>query len=78
MYSSYIGNLTVRAKHPIIVYGDVRGLVSEHRTLRAAQRSLKRDKEGCRRQRGYSDADIYQWVDGRWKRVDFDPSAPHW
>ena len=41
------------------VRGSVRGLVSTHRTLAAAQKSLARDQRGCRSQGGYSDCRIY-------------------
>jgi hypothetical protein len=61
--SAYIGNLTVRSTDKYIVYGSVRGLVSEHRTLSAADKSLARDQAGCKSQGGYSDASVYHWSD---------------
>jgi hypothetical protein len=60
---AYIGNLTVSSDSNIIVYGSVRGLVSEHRTISAASKSLERDQRGCRGQGGYSDAHVYEWSD---------------
>ena len=65
-YRGYIGNLTVRSAYPLIVYGSVRGLVSEHRSQRAAEASLRADQQGCRMQRGYSDARIYGWTNDGW------------
>ena len=65
---AYIGNLTVRSNQKLIVYGSVRGLVSEHRKEARAERSLQRDRRGCRIQGGYSDACIYRSQDGRWFR----------
>lgn len=60
---AYIGNLTVSSDSNIIVYGSVRGLVSKHRTISGARKSLERDQRGCRGQGGYSDAHIYIWSD---------------
>jgi hypothetical protein len=56
-----IENLQVTSNAKYIVFGNVRGLVSEHRTLSAAQRSLAADQRGCKAQgQGhYSDARIY-------------------
>lgn len=64
---SYIGNLTVGSNQQYIVYGSVRGLVSEHRTQSAAERSLARDQSGCRSQGGYSDASVYAWSGDAWE-----------
>lgn len=64
---SYIGNVTVSSNSSVIVYGSVRGLVSEHRTVSAAQKSLARDQRGCRSQGGYSDANVYEWTDAGWQ-----------
>ena len=63
MNSAYIGNLTVRSKFPFIVYGEVRGLVSHHRTLSGAERSASKDRAECRRCGGgaYSDVEVYEW-----------------
>ncbi len=63
MNKSYIGNVTVSSDSKIIVYGSVRGLVSEHRTMSAAEKSLAADQRGCKSQGGYSDASIYAWDD---------------
>ena len=52
-----------------VVYGEVRGLVSEHRTLAGAKKSLARDREGCKSQGGYSDARIYEAKLGKYKTV---------
>jgi hypothetical protein len=61
MNKSYIGNMTVSSDSKIIVYGSVRGLVSKHRTMSAAEKSLAADQRGCKSQGGYSDASIYEW-----------------
>lgn len=73
MNSAYIGNMRVASNYPIIVYGSVRGLVSEHRSVRAAYRALKRDRDCCRALGGgaYSDAAVYMFKRGRW--LDEDP-----
>jgi hypothetical protein len=63
---AYIGNLTVRSKNNYIVYGSVRGLVSEHRTQSGAEKSLSRDQSGCRSHGGYSDASVYEWTGDGW------------
>ena len=65
-----IGNITVVSDAPYIVYGPVRGLVSEHRSISAARASLARDQRGCERHGpgAYSDAAVYQWHD-RWLPV---------
>jgi hypothetical protein len=60
-YRAMIDSVTVRSSYPVIVYGSVRGLVSRHRTISGAARSLRRDQDGCERQGGYSDAYIYEW-----------------
>lgn len=61
MNSAYIGNLTIRSTSPVIVYGSVRGLISEHKTVTGAEASLRKDQKGCRSQGGYSDARVYEW-----------------
>jgi hypothetical protein len=66
---AYIGNLTIESQHAIILYGSVRGLVSEHRLVSGARRSLERDRRGCRSQGGYSDAKVYEWTTDGWKLV---------
>lgn len=50
---------------PYIVYGHVRGLVSQHRTHRGAIKALSADVRGCKSLGGgaYSDAQVYQWTD---------------
>ena len=60
-YRAYIGQLSVESMYPAIVYGDVRGLVSGHRSERAAEKSLYRDRNICNRMGGYSDARVYVW-----------------
>jgi len=66
--SSSIERITVTSAMPFIVYGSVRGLVSEHRTERAAWESLRRDRIDCGRHNsgGYSDADVYSAIGGEW------------
>lgn len=66
---SYIGNLTVSSNQNYIVYGSVRGLVSEHRTQSGAERSAAKDRNGCRSLGGgaYSDVSVYQWTDEGWQ-----------
>ena len=68
MKNAYIGNLTVGSKWNYIVYGSVRGLVSEHRTRSGAERSAADDSNGCSSLGGgaYSDAIVYGWTDGGW------------
>lgn len=68
---AYIDNMQVASTYPIIVYGRVRGLVSEHRSVRAAYQSLRRDRDGCRAKGGYSDAAVYFFKRERW--IDEDP-----
>ena len=61
-----IGNLTVSSASRYIVYGDVRGLVSKHRLLQAAQRAREQDQAACHALPGgnaYSDAYVYCWDD---------------
>jgi hypothetical protein len=72
MNSAYIGELTVRSKRGVIVYGSVRGLVSEHRTESGAAASLARDQRGCRSQGGYSDASVYRWTNNGWEIIGGD------
>jgi len=70
--SSNIDQIAVASSNPFIVYGPVRGIVSEHRSERAAFASLHRDRQGCHQQRGYSDAAVYMAHDGEWIRcADF-------
>jgi hypothetical protein len=47
-----------------VVYGTKRGLVSTHRTKRAAERSLAEDARRCTRAGTPSDALVYRWRDG--------------
>lgn len=65
-YRACIGAMTVGADLPVILYGPVRGLVSQHESLDAARVALARDHAGCRRQGGYSDARVYAYTSGRW------------
>ena len=61
-----IGQLAVASDSPYIVYGEVRGLVSEHRVLRAAQQAAERDRVDCAKLPGgnsYSDVAVYCWDD---------------
>lgn len=71
IHRGMIGNVTVSSAYPFVVYGSVRGLVSEHRTLSGANRSLRRDEAGCVSQGGYSDANVYEWTAmQKWSVVD--------
>ncbi len=61
-----IGPLTVTSESDFIVYGEVRGLVSTHRLLRAAQQALEHDQRDRAKLPGgnsYSDAAVYCWDD---------------
>lgn len=63
-YSSTICGLTVKSRLPFIAYGPVRGLISEHRTLEGARKSVQRDHYACRKLAGgnaYSDASAFQF-----------------
>jgi hypothetical protein len=55
---------------PYIVFGDVRGLVSEHRVLMAARQSRRHDHAACASLpsgNSYSDCKVYFWTDeGSW------------
>lgn len=66
---AYIGNLMVDSHGAYIVWGSVRGLVSEHRTQGCAENSLGRDRRGCKSQGGYSDSMIYKWDGGVWNEI---------
>lgn len=68
--SAYIGAITVTSSYPFVVYGDVRGLQGEHRTLSAAEKTLARDARACSKAGGYSDCSIYQWSDEGWSLAD--------
>jgi len=63
-FRAMIDGMTVASSYPAIVYGSVRGLVSQHRTIDGATRALRRDQDGCERHGGYSDAYVYEWSDG--------------
>jgi hypothetical protein len=65
-YRGDLHGITRAAPHQYIVFGSVRGLVSSHRTIAAAERALERDQRGCRAQGGYSDATVYEYRDGGW------------
>lgn len=73
-YSSMIGNLTVRSNNRYIVYGSVRGLVSEHRTQSGAERSAEADRRACKNLPGgnsYSDVSVYCYdEDNGWETVE--------
>jgi len=60
--SAYIDKIAVGSVFPFIVYGSVRGLVSEHRLLRAAQ-SAARKEWASFSEPYYSDAQVYCWDD---------------
>jgi len=63
---SMIYGVTVASEYPYIVYGSVRGLVSEHRSERAARRSLAHDQTGCESHGGYSDASVWEQTADGW------------
>lgn len=67
-----IKQMMVQSKFPYIVYGYVRGLVSEHSTTMAAQRSLIHDQRSCRSLGGgaYSDATVMMWTTEGWRPAD--------
>ncbi len=71
---SYIGNVTVSSNSSVIVYGSVRGLASEHRSIDAAVKSLEKDRKGCKSQGGYSDAAVYVFRDGAWELKQVHPA----
>lgn len=60
-HSSMIDGVTVRSRYDYVVYGAVRGRVSQHRVLWAARASMQADQHGCRAAGGYSDASVYCW-----------------
>lgn len=64
-HSAMIQGIMVGSYQPYIVYGSVRGLVSEHRLLSAARRSAEKDGRDCSSLGGgaYSDAAVYCWDD---------------
>ena len=66
MYSAIIEGITVASRNRYVVIGQVRGLVSEHRTLSGAERSLARDRRCCRLVGGYSDAAIFDMERVAW------------
>lgn len=74
--SGYIGQLTVtvRSNNQYIVYGPVRGLVSEHRTQSGAERSADKDRRGCSNLPGgnsYSDVSVYRYdTDNGWECIE--------
>lgn len=69
MNRGYIGGVLVKSNYPFIVYGSVRGLVSQHRSGKVAVRSCNRDWVGCRKQGGYSDAAVYEYRNDRWDPI---------
>lgn len=70
MNRAMIGQMMIESKYDYIVYGSVRGLVSEHKYYRAAIAALRRDQSGCKYQGGYSDAQIYKATIYGWEIVD--------
>jgi len=60
---SIIGEVSVCSEQPFIVYGGIRGLISEHRTQSGAERSAESDNRECHRSgsRIFSDVSVYQW-----------------
>jgi len=68
-YSAMIGQMTVSSDYEVIVYGSVRGMVSQHMLASAAARSLARDQAGCRSHGGYSDAAVYCITAEGWREV---------
>ena len=65
-HTGIICGTQVSSRASYVVYGRVRGLVAECRSLSAARRALIRDQLGCQAQGGYSDARIYEWGVGGW------------
>src|SRR5690348_15157674 len=63
LHSSMIGGVQV-AGFRYVVYGPGRGLVSTHRTKRAAFRSLAQDARARMAEGRPSDAQVYRWRDG--------------
>lgn len=64
VHQGTIGGRPVSSQMPYIVYGSARGLVSEHRILKAAHAAAARDGKACYNDRGaYSDAAVYCWDD---------------
>lgn len=61
-YSGYIGQLTVRSNYRHIVYGEVRGLISEHRTAIGAQKSSQYDARICRNLGAGAFSDAYAFT----------------
>lgn len=63
-----IDGTTVTSRYPFIVYGSVRGLVSEHKSERAAFAGLQYDQDQCDKlsSGSYSDAAVYMAHDGEW------------
>lgn len=72
MNRAYIGNIQITSKYPVLVYGQVRGVVSNHRQVDAAMRSLIRDRRVCRNlgSGAYSDAAVYVFRRDRWEAID--------
>jgi len=68
MNQAMIGNITVESNYEFVVYGPVRGKISEHRRLSSAEKALAKDRHGCKKAGGYSDCSIYRYDDaaGRW------------
>jgi F0F1-type ATP synthase gamma subunit len=62
-HRSMIGNRTVASDYDYIVFGSVRGLVGQHKSIQAARRKAELDAEDCQKAGGYSDAQVYCWDD---------------
>ena len=63
LHAGMIGGVQV-AGYRYVVYGPGRGLVSTHRTKRAAFRSLALDSRSRMAAGTPSDAGVYRWKDG--------------
>jgi hypothetical protein len=72
MNTASIGVMRVSSKFPVIVYGDVRGLISEHREVGPAREGLRRDRRKCSNLGGgaYSDGAVYVFRRGVWDSID--------
>ena len=70
-YRGFIDRMTVSSDFPHVVYGNARGLVSEHWSASAARRSCEEDVIYHNAQGGCSDAHAYTWSREMWKRIDW-------
>jgi len=69
-YEAYIKQMLVESNLPIIVYGQIRGLVSQHRSMKAAFKNMYNDDHGCKKQVGYSDTRVYEFKNDEWFAVE--------